>query len=258
MRPVLLRTTTSSSSSSYTSGVYCDTDVTVDASTGTLTATKFVGAAASTTEAGLMSAEDKTKLDGITADADAVSYTKSISFGQTLGTLVVNGTSYTIQNGSEAYQSYYTSSSERHLLFSSLNGTSTVNATASLAHNPKFTANPSTGILTAPILFGNQIFGATVALTSGTVSVKSGSAFTKTITAATTFTFSDVSKACACFALILTNGGAYTVTWPSSVKWSDGEVPTLTSDGVDVLVFMTSDTGTIWYGNCPITDARAA
>jgi len=48
--------------------------------------------------------------------------------------------------------------------------------------------------------------------------------------------------------LILTNGGSQTVTWPASVDWAAATAPTLTSSGVDVLIFTTVDAGTIWYG----------
>lgn len=45
-----------------------------------------------TTTNGLMSAEDKVKLNGITADADNVSYTAEVSSGTKLGTITINGT----------------------------------------------------------------------------------------------------------------------------------------------------------------------
>ena len=69
-------------------------------------------------------------------------------------------------------------------------------------------------------------------------------------TSTNTFTFSNPSatgKACS-FTLILTNGGSQTVNWPASVDWPDATAPTLTTSGVDVIVFTTIDAGTIWYG----------
>jgi hypothetical protein len=56
--------------------------------------------------------------------------------------------------------------------------------------------------------------------------------------------------------LIVTNGGLATVTWVSgahdgggnAIDWAGGTAPTLTSSGVDVLVFTTSDGGTQWMG----------
>ena len=69
-------------------------------------------------------------------------------------------------------------------------------------------------------------------------------------TSANTFTFTNPTasdEACS-FTLILTNGGSQTVNWPSSVDWAAATAPTLTASGVDVLVFITIDGGTIWHG----------
>ena len=48
--------------------------------------------AATTSAAGLMSASDKNKLDGITASADSVSFTRSLTSGTKVGTITINGT----------------------------------------------------------------------------------------------------------------------------------------------------------------------
>lgn len=78
-----------------------------------------------------------------------------------------------------------------------------------------------------------------------------GNVVTATVdTSANTFTFSNPSatgKSCS-FTLILTNGGSQTVNWPGAVDWPGGAAPTLTTTGVDVLVFTTVDAGTRWYG----------
>jgi hypothetical protein len=50
------------------------------------------------------------------------------------------------------------------------------------------------------------------------------------------------------FTLYLTNGGAFTTLWPTSVKWASATAPSLTASGVDILVFTTIDGGTTWYG----------
>ena len=46
----------------------------------------------------------------------------------------------------------------------------------------------------------------------------------------------------------LTNGGAYTITWPSSIKWSGGTAPKFTASGIDIVVLTTNDAGATWYG----------
>lgn len=48
--------------------------------------------AATTSAAGLMSAKDKTKLDGIADYADTVSFTQSLTSGTKVGTITINGT----------------------------------------------------------------------------------------------------------------------------------------------------------------------
>ncbi len=81
-----------------------------------------------------------------------------------------------------------------------------------------------------------------------------GNVVTGTVdTSATTFTFSNppASGKAGSFTLILTNGGSQTVTWPASVDWADGSAPTLTTSGVDVLSFVTTDGGTTWRGFAP-------
>tara|TARA_R110002020_G_scaffold286190_1_gene501789 strand:- start:276 stop:1145 length:870 start_codon:yes stop_codon:yes gene_type:complete len=69
-------------------------------------------------------------------------------------------------------------------------------------------------------------------------------------TGTTTFTFSNppASANSGSFTLLLTNGGSQTVNWPTEVDWAASTAPTLTTSGVDVLVFTTVDGGTIWYG----------
>lgn len=85
------------------------------------------------------------------------------------------------------------------------------------------------------------------------IDLELGNVITATVstTAAQTFTFTNPPNTgtAGSFTLILTNGGtATTLTWPANVKWEDGETPTLTTSGGDILTFMTVDAGTIWYG----------
>nr|DAL94576.1 MAG TPA: major tropism determinant [Caudoviricetes sp.] len=99
-------------------------------------------------------------------------------------------------------------------------------------------------------------YGTTSAMTTSEVDLSKGVVFSKTISADTTFTFINVpSGRAATLNIILTNGGSAAITWPTSVKWTDGVAPTLTSSGVDVLTFMTPDGGTTWYGTLAITNA---
>ena len=95
-----------------------------------------------------------------------------------------------------------------------------------------------------------------VALSGTAIDVSTGNVFTKTISANTTFTITGVPNGkSTMFNLVLTDGGAYTVTWPASVKWSEGIPPALASSGIDVLTFLTVDGGTTWYGTAAVLGA---
>lgn len=110
--------------------------------------------------------------------------------------------------------------------------------------------------ITGAKTFTQGPYGTTVAMAAADVDLSAGDVFTVTVSADVTFTFSNVpSGKAATFNMIITNGGAATVTWPSTVKWASGTAPTLTSEGVDVLTFLTPDGGTTWYGTVAITAA---
>jgi len=77
-------------------------------------------------------------------------------------------------------------------------------------------------------------------------------------TSANTFTFSSptASDELSGFTLFLTNGGSQTVNWPATVDWAGGTAPTLTTSGIDILVFITTDGGTIWHGMVASADSK--
>jgi len=58
------------------------------------------------------------------------------------------------------------------------------------------------------------------------------------------------------FILELTDGGTTTVSWPTEVKWPSATAPTLTSGSVDVLTFVSSDSGTTWRGVASMIDSK--
>ena len=62
--------------------------------------------AASQSQAGFMSAADKTKLDGITASADSVSFTRSLTAGTKVGDLTINGTTTSLYAPSNTVRSF--------------------------------------------------------------------------------------------------------------------------------------------------------
>ena len=83
-----------------------------------------------------------------------------------------------------------------------------------------------------------------------TIDLTLGNSVTATTTGGTTWTFSGAAAAdeLSAFSLKLVNGGSATQTWPASVDWPAATAPTLTTSGTDVLVFITCDGGTTWYG----------
>lgn len=56
--------------------------------------------------------------------------------------------------------------------------------------------------------------------------------------------------------LELTNGGAFTINWPVSVKWPEGIIPVLTTSGVDILMFISYNGGITWRGSLMQKDSR--
>ena len=97
-------------------------------------------------------------------------------------------------------------------------------------------------------------YGTASAVSAAEIDLSDGAVFTKTIASDTTFTITGcpTGKA-ATFNLILTNGGAYTITWPASVEWKDDTPPNLTASGMDVLTFLTPDGGINWYGTVALS-----
>ena len=90
----------------------------------------------------------------------------------------------------------------------------------------------------------------TLATTSNTVNVALANYFISTPAGTSTWIFTGVPVSRdSSFVLQLANGGSYTVTWPASVKWPANTAPTLTSSGVDLLIFSTTNTGTTWRGS---------
>jgi hypothetical protein len=91
------------------------------------------------------------------------------------------------------------------------------------------------------------------------IDVALGNNVTATVdTGSTTFTFSNptASDELCGFTLFLTNGGSQTVNWPATVDFPGGTAPTLTASGVDILVFVTTDGGTIWHGMASSVDSK--
>jgi len=95
-----------------------------------------------------------------------------------------------------------------------------------------------------------QYLQSSTALSASDVDLSTGSYFSKTLSANTTFTFSNppASGTAMGFLLNVTGNGS-TITWPSSVKWPDGTAPDAPASGdKNIYAFVTADGGTTYYG----------
>jgi archaellum component FlaF (FlaF/FlaG flagellin family) len=106
-------------------------------------------------------------------------------------------------------------------------------------------------LATQPKLKFYNIEGSALGVTSGSVTINLDTAnfYSATTNANATWTFANASPAntLSGVVLALSNGGAYDQTW-TEVDWAGGTAPTLTADGLDILVFVSYDAGTTWHG----------
>lgn len=82
---------------------------------------------------------------------------------------------------------------------------------------------------------------------SGSVAINmaNGNVISMTIAGATTLSFTGLTSGKSrTFMLKITNGGAFTLTFPGTVVWAAGSAPVLKTSGLDVLVCNTVDGGT--------------
>jgi hypothetical protein len=127
-----------------------------------------------------------------------------------------------------------------------------------------FGANASSATVSNEITLGNtsinrfRVPGAGIDNTSAALSGTTPSAdvgardtYTLTTSGNTTFTFTGApsSGQVGTFSLIITAGGAHTITWPTSVDWAGGTAPDAPASGAkNIYTFTTIDAGTTWYG----------
>jgi hypothetical protein len=118
--------------------------------------------------------------------------------------------------------------------------TSTGTGNVVLSVSPELTGLP----------FVNGSFRSNVVALAGTaIDCATGNYFTRTVSGAASWSFSNIPASRAySFILELTNGGTGTQTWFTNTRWAGGTAPTLTSAGVDLLGFITDDGGSNWRG----------
>jgi len=92
--------------------------------------------------------------------------------------------------------------------------------------------------------------GNITAMGANAVDCSAGNYFTKTITGATTFTFTNVPTSVVyTFTMEVTLNGNNSITWPTSVKWNADTAPTITDGKTQLFIFITDDGGTRWRGS---------
>ena len=104
----------------------------------------------------------------------------------------------------------------------------------------------------------NETYVSLSAASSVTIDCETGNVFALTTGQNTTFVFSNppASGTAYGFTLKLTAGGGHTITYPGSVDFAGGTAPDAPASGeTDVLVFVTVDGGTNWYGALAIDAA---
>ena len=91
------------------------------------------------------------------------------------------------------------------------------------------------------------------AMGANAVDCSVGNYFTKTITGATTFTFTNApSSVVYSFTMEVTCNGSNAITWPAAVKWPADTAPTLTDAKTQLFTFITDDGGTRWRGSSQV------
>lgn len=90
----------------------------------------------------------------------------------------------------------------------------------------------------------------TSSLSGTSIDISSADYFTKTLSANTTFTFTNPppSGQVGSFALEVTGTSTYTITWPASIKWHEATTPDAPANGEkDLYLFLTIDGGTTYF-----------
>jgi hypothetical protein len=104
----------------------------------------------------------------------------------------------------------------------------------------------------------NETYVSLSAAASVTIDCETGNVFALTTDQNTTLVFSNppASGTAYGFTLKLTAGGSHSITYPGSVDFAGGTAPDAPASGeTDVLVFITVDGGTNWYGALAIDAA---
>lgn len=100
--------------------------------------------------------------------------------------------------------------------------------------------------------------GLSSATSAGVMNLNLSDSWSHTVSGTTSFSFTNVptSGRTKFVVLEITNGGSATVNWPTNTRWPNGSAPTLTTSGVDVVVFFTDDGGANWRASLAQKDSK--
>lgn len=99
-----------------------------------------------------------------------------------------------------------------------------------------------------------------MALPANEIDVGKANHYTKTVTANTALSVTNIPSAgrAATFILHITNGGAFTMSWWPNIRWAEGVAPALSTAGRDVIGFSTLNGGVTWDGYLIGKDMKAS
>lgn len=127
-----------------------------------------------------------------------------------------------------------------------ITGNSTTDTLDFIIASPVAVSKGGTNSTTAAAA-SRALIPATVTISASDIDWSAGTAFTKTLAANTTFTFSNTQDAQTIVVGLTNTASNYTVTWPT-VKWSGGAAPTQTTGAkTDVYTFV--KLGSTFYGS---------
>lgn len=186
---------------------------------------------------------------GVTVAADTVSIGQAVGTGNspTFAGMTLNGTltlgSNVINDVEDIYlrdKLFHDGDTDTYLGF----GTNTINLVTGNSTSATFN---SSGIFVTDGSVAEDYDA--LSGTTPTCNVDNGGMFSLTMTGNTTFTFSGASSGYVQGFILQLTGNGSTVTYPASVDWAGGTAPDAPASGeTDILVFITRDGGTTWYG----------
>ena len=175
--------------------------------------------------------------------------------------IVGDGTNFVTESGATAIASLGITSTAAELnILDGVTATTTeINyldvTTLGTSEASKVVTADANGVVTFDNGISEEYTAVTSTSNATTVNLQDGTNFSHTLTENTTFTFSNpaASGKVSAFTLKLVqdaSASGFTVTWPAAVDWPAATAPTLTAtaSAVDMLVFITHDGGTTWYG----------